>query len=63
MVTDMGTFDIEAARFHALNIVSTCHLSLYISRASSALQYATRICNTGFPSLSLILGTDNMPVR
>ena len=34
-----------------LNIVSICHLSLYISRASSALQYETSICSSGFPSL------------
>lgn len=59
MVTDVGAFDIEAACLQTSKaIVSTCHLSSYISRTSSALQYETRICNSGFPSLSLILEPD-----
>jgi len=58
MVTDVGAFDIEAACLQTSKEVSTCHLSLYISRASSALQYETRICNSDFPSLSLIIESD-----
>lgn len=51
MVTDVEPSISKPPVFRPLNIVSTCHLSLYISRASSALQYKTRICNSDFPSL------------
>ena len=40
--SDVRVFDVEAVLFRPLNIVSICHRCLYISSASSALQYETR---------------------